>query len=163
MSVLGGGPVQVAYGVPDIRQAAKRWISFGAGPFFVRDNIPVDEVTIRGVPGDFDHSSAFGWWGKMMVELITVHHPVQMAAMGLHHLGYEVASFEAASSILIARGWPTVLAGRVGGRPFAFHDARADLGHRVEVYETGPRMRDFAAMVEAAALDWDGTNPVREL
>ncbi len=46
---------------------------FGAGPFFVRQHIALLDVVIRGRPGTFDHSSAYGQWGHVMVELVEDH------------------------------------------------------------------------------------------
>ena len=44
-----------------------------AGPFFAMEHIVFDEVTYRGEPAVYDHSSAFGQWGPMLVELTQVH------------------------------------------------------------------------------------------
>ena len=69
-----GAPVQIAYAVPDARVAAQEWIErFGAGPFFVRPHIPVVDVVYRGQPSTFDHTSAYGQWGSLMVELVQDH------------------------------------------------------------------------------------------
>lgn len=153
--MLAGGPVQVAYAVDDVRAAAASWAAEqGAGPFFVREHIPVADPT-------FDHSSAYGWWGRVMVELVCVHEPAELAGQGLHHVAYFVDSFAEATAELTGRGWPAVLSTTAGTTNFAFHDARAELGHLVEIYEGDDRLRGFYAMVEAAADGWDGTDPVR--
>ncbi len=48
MTGLLGGPVQIAYAVPDVEVYARRWASStGAGPFFVRPHIAVTDVTTR--------------------------------------------------------------------------------------------------------------------
>ena len=46
---------------------------FGAGPFFLRRHIPLASVTYRGTPATFDHTSAYGQWGAVMVELVQDH------------------------------------------------------------------------------------------
>ena len=162
---LAGGPVQLAYAVTDVETAAVRWADrMGAGPFFVRHHIPVDEAVIDGRPGGFDHSSAYGWWGSVMVELVAVHDPPTLAGDGgLHHIAYFVDSFGAATAELSALGWPAVLTARAGDTRFAFHDARPELGHLIEIYEGDERLRGLYAMVAAAADGWDGTDPVRPL
>lgn len=159
---LAGGPVQLAYGVADVEAAARRWaIHHGAGPFFVRRHIAVRDVLVDGEPGQFDHSSAYGWLGSLMVELVAVHDPPALSWSGLHHVAHFVDSFEQAGAELDALGWPPALVATAGGTRFAFHDARSDLGHLVEIYEPNDDLRRFYAMVSAAAEGWDGTDPVR--
>ena len=52
---------QVAYYVPDVREAAKAHsANFGSGPFFVAEHIPISLCRYRGKPGVFDHTSAYG-------------------------------------------------------------------------------------------------------
>ena len=69
-----GPPKQIAYAVPDAFEAAKRWVKdFGAGPFFVSEHIPVTDVIYRGSRSSFDHTSAYGQWGDIMVELVQDH------------------------------------------------------------------------------------------
>ena len=61
-------------------------------------------------------------------------------------------------------GWHELLWARTaGGQEFAFHDARHELGHLVELYEPSPAVRRLYAMVADAAADWDGSDPVRHL
>ena len=45
---LLGPPVQIAYAVPDIFKGVDKWIKdFGAGPFFIAENIPVINIIYR--------------------------------------------------------------------------------------------------------------------
>ena len=161
------GPVQLAYAVDDVRTAAQRWIDDGVGPFFVLDHIGLRVARVRGEPGTFDHSSAYSWWGSVMVELICQHDrgsdPV-VGPSGLHHVAFFVADFDNASRSLNGRGYPEALyAETSAGMPFAFHDATATLGHHVEIYERVERIAAFYDMVRAASLDWDRSDPLRTL
>lgn len=168
---LLGPPVQIAYAVTDVREAASRWaFERGVGPFFVIERIPVTDVLYRGTPAVFDHSSAYGHWGGLMVELICDHSvgpsPVSdvvgPGGQGLHHVAHVVADFGAATSALEVAGYEQALyANTEAGLAFAFHDATTALGHMIEVYEGTPRLRAFYAMVAAAAANWDGSDPVR--
>lgn len=174
---LPGPPVQIAYAVPDVDASARHWAAHhGAGPFFVNRHIAVNQVRYRGSPGSFDHSSAYGQWGDVMVELVQDHtvgpspvaDVVGTGGTGLHHLAFFVESIDEASAALAAQGWPEALHAVTGtierpGQVFVFHDATATLGHMVEIYEGTPRLRGFYAMVAAAAVGWDGTDPVREM
>jgi hypothetical protein len=165
-----GRIVQVAYAVDDVDEAARSFSRrVGAGPFFVRRHIELASVQHRGEPATFDHSSAYGQWGAVQVELVQVHAstPASLAAIvergaGVHHVAMFVADFDAEQQRLTHLGWPEVLVAETsGGLRFAFHDARADLGHFVEIYEPAQRLVAFYAMVAAAAEDWTGDDPVR--
>ncbi len=171
MDSLFGPPVQIAYAVNDLDAAAAEWTErFGAGPFFISEHIDVLDVRYRGAHGSFDHSSAYGQWGDVMVELVKDHtvgpspvaDVVGPGGSGLHHLAYFVTDLASAQSALTDLGWPEALwALTPSGVAFAFHDATASLGHMIEVYEGTPALRGFYAMVREAASGWDGTDPVR--
>ena len=172
MGVLGK-PVQIAYAVRDVRAAAARWAeSDGAGPFFVNEHIAVEKVRYRGGPGTFDHSSAYGQWGDVMIELVQDHtvgrSPVRdvvgEGGEGLHHVAFFVDDLADAQAGLAARGWPEALyAETASGAAFVFHDAVAELGHMVELYVGSRSLRGFYAMVADAAKGWDGSDPVRSV
>ncbi|MDZ7910731.1 MAG: hypothetical protein U5N21_19480 [Rhodococcus sp. (in: high G+C Gram-positive bacteria)] len=46
---------------------------------------------------------------------------------------------------------------------FAFHDARPQLGHLLEIYEPRPSIVELYRRVADAATNWDGIDPVRSL
>ena len=161
--------VQIAYAVDDVVEAAERHArDYGMGPFFVSRHIPLASVTHRGQVGSFDHSSAYGQWGSVMVELVCVHSatPVELAtevrrSPGLHHMAYFVDDLDAEEARLEALGHPQVMLAATGsGVRFAFHRA-ANLGHFFELYEPSPGLLGFYAMVRDAAAGWDGSDPVR--
>ena len=165
---FAGRPVrQVAYVVTDVRSAVARWEQrMGAGPFVVREHIPVFDVVHRGVRSAFDHTSAYGQWGEVMVELFTQHGNNPSAVRdrfaegetGLHHLAIfcEPGSLDAELSAFDAQGWPLAMIATTGspeepGQRFAMVDAVADLGHFIEVYEATDRLVSFYAMVRESA------------
>ncbi len=146
LACLAGGPVQIAYGVDDLGAAVVEWEAKGAGPFIVREHIEVE-------PSWFDHSSAYGWWGSVMVELVHVHAPASLAQLGLHHMAFFVDSFADATDELTAAGFDAVLTAKAGSTDFSFHDARETLGHLIEIYEGSEGLRGFYASVEAAHVN----------
>lgn len=166
-----GPPVQIAYAVRDVHEAARIWAAErGAGPFFVAEHIHVVDVRYRGRPAVFDHSSAYGQWGSMMVELVCDHtvgpspvaDVVGPGGTGLHHVAHFVDDLDAAQRELAGRGWPEALrASTTTGNTFVFHDATADLGHMVEMYVGTQALRGFYEMVASAAEGWKGERPVR--
>jgi len=140
----------------------------GAGLFFVRRHPPLASTEHAGRPATFDHSSAYGPWGAVQVKLVQVHEaqPVELAAAvggrGLHHVACFVASLTDEHARLEALGWLSVFTARTeGGHAFAFHDARADLGHLLEVYEPTERLLALYRRVATAARGWDGRDQVR--
>jgi catechol 2,3-dioxygenase-like lactoylglutathione lyase family enzyme len=160
-----GRPVQVAYAVTDVRRAAASFAErTGAGPFFVVEHIAVSSAHVRGQIGAFDHSSAYGQWGEVMVELVEEHSPPLVAPGRVHHLAFMVPSLAEAEAWCLGHGWPEVLlATTTGGQQFAFHDATSGLGHLVELYEPSDRLRAFYVFVATAAGGWDGADPVRSV
>jgi len=162
-----GGPVQLAYAVGNVELAAVTWAARGAGPFFVREHIEVTNVRVRGVMATFDHSSAYGQWGDVMVELIHQHDggddPV-VGTSGIHHVAHFVDDFASTSAELSAAGNAEVLyAETITGMPFAFHDGLTDRGHLIEIYERTSPLAAFYELVRAASVGWDGADPVRHL
>ena len=167
-----GSVVQIAYMVDDVAAAAEEF-SFrtGAGPFFVRRN----RVTNARGPGDtvggFDHSSAYGQWGRVQVELVQTHtaEPAEFAETTLarnriHHVAIMVSSFDDQQRRYAEMGWPALLTATTrNGNNFAFHDARPQLGHLVEIYEPRPTILALYCKVADAATNWDRTDPVRDM
>ncbi len=169
-------PVQLAYAVDDVWEAAAGWAPVGVGPFFVMEHIELGETRINGSRATFDHSSAYGWWGDLMVELICQHdapttdrptdRPSEriVGSGGLHHVAHFVDDLDAVSARLVRDGHAEVLRAETsGGMGFAFHDGGAARGHLIEIYEPVARLRAFYDMVRAASIGWDGSDPVRAL
>ena len=172
---IGGYPIrQIAYYASDIEEAALAHSkAFGSGPFFTLRHIPLTRSVHRGARHAFDHSSAYGQWGDVMVEFLTQHNDGPSAcrdmyaagsAGGLHHMSIFVEDMDSAINRFAGVAMP--LAQRSAtefGTDFAFLDATATLGHMVEIYEDSESLRDFYAMVRHAAKGWTGDNPIREL
>lgn len=165
------GYVQIAYVVPDGRQAALEWAALGAGPFYEKRYVTEGEVTYRGKPATLDHISFFGQYGSMMLELIE---PVGTAdsvyrdltgsgASGLHHFARICPDLEQAIAEAEAQGFELACRAGTPQTPVAFVDARDRLGHMIELCQDGPSLRFLYQFVADAARDWDGSDPVREL
>jgi len=158
------GPVQVAYAVDDVEAAAASWVERGAGPFFVRHHIDVTASRMHGLDAAFDHSSAYGQWGNMMVELLCEHHDDATRIgpkHGVHHTAFFVDDFATAQRELVDHGWSEALFAQAGTTSFAMHDAGAELGHLIEIYVDSESLLDFYAMVRNASTNWDGSDPIR--
>ena len=159
----------VGYVVDDLRAGVERFArDVGAGPFYAMEHIAFDEVSFEGGEAVYDHSSAFGAWGPILVELTQVHEarPAGLADAlsqpgdGIGHVAWladdlpaEVARLEAAGLHLFHTGRTgPVSAAWLTGPPF---------GHPVEVLQRGPEVLGFYAMLRDAAEGWDGSDPLR--
>jgi catechol 2,3-dioxygenase-like lactoylglutathione lyase family enzyme len=157
----------VGYVVEDIPRAVAWAVSaLGAGPFFVIEHLEFDEVSYNGAPAAYDHSSAFGRWGEIGLELTQVHSAAPAglaAAVGgpaprVGHVAWLADDLEAEGARL---GLPLFHTGRAGPVRAHWFDARATLGHHVEVLQRSPELRGFHARIRAAADGWDGRDPLR--
>ena len=160
--------VQIAYHVTDVRKAAARMHrQFGAGPFILSENILLESAKHRGVETDFVHTSAYGQWGKLMVELVRQEDDSPNTPFrdmytkdqeGLHHTAIFVDDFDSAvrqfddSGLSLATRCKT----KTGGVEFGFIDATATLGHMIEIYESSPTLMGFYETVRVMSIDWDG-------
>jgi glyoxalase/bleomycin resistance protein/dioxygenase superfamily protein len=163
----------IGYVVDDLDAAVADAVArFGAGPFYVAEHMAFDEVTFRGEPAVFDHSSAFGQWGPVRVELTVIHEtdPHELGATmtpggpgNVGHVGIVVDSLGAASAQLEADGVPPYHAGRTGPVSAIWHDARASLGHSVELLQRNEFLSGLYERIARSADGWDGSEPIRAM
>ena len=163
--------VQVAYHVPDIEAAALRMVeTVGAGPFFVVKDIKLQRAVHRNQDCLFVHSSAYGQWGNVMLELVQqegdgpspFRDMYRSEQSGLHHVATMVDDQQAAYDHYAAMGIQLATeAVTLTGTTFAFLDALEPMGHFIEVYEKSDALLGFYSMVREAAADWRGDQPLR--
>ncbi len=176
MPEMLGLPVrQVAYFVPEIEAAARAHSAqFGSGPFFILRHVALAKNAHRGIPQRFDHSSAYGQWGDVMIEFVQQHgdepsamhdlFPAGSGRYGLHHMAVFVDDLDADIADFEAAGFPLAqLSETPDGMRFAFVDAASTIGHMIELYEPSDALTGFYTFVKDAAQGWDGAKPVREL
>jgi len=160
----------VGYVVDDLRDGVERFAaSFGAGPFFGMEHLEFDEVTYLGEPALYDHSSAFGAWGELLVELSQVHdaQPAGLRAAllapgaGVGHVAWLADSLDDEVQRLTAAGLTPFHTGRTGPASAVWLHGGPLLGHPVEVLQRRDELLGFYAMVRAAGARWDGSEPLR--
>jgi hypothetical protein len=166
---------QLAYKVNDLEAAAQtHHRQFGSGPFFVLRHVTLASSVHRGVERPFDHSSAYGQWGGVMVELVVQHNadpsalhemfPHGSGTEGLHHAALFVDDLHAEIARFESEGAPLAqLSVTETGTAFAFVDTRKGLGHMLELYEPTAQLTGFYDFVAQAAQGWDGQDLIREL
>jgi catechol 2,3-dioxygenase-like lactoylglutathione lyase family enzyme len=170
-SPIGGKIRQVAYFVQDAeRSARKHHAIHGSGPFFIVPNIPLSMCLHYGEPARFDHTSAYGQWGDVMIEFVQQNSAEPSCftdlypdgRQGFHHVAVFVDDLPAAMRGFEEKGHSAALYAEVpAGQAFAMMDCVADLGHFVELYEPTEGLLGFYAHVRESAFGWNGTDPVR--
>jgi methylmalonyl-CoA/ethylmalonyl-CoA epimerase len=173
LTLPGLGPVHHrAYLVESIEDTASRLVQqFGAGPFFVLEDVRFGSVTSRGEAAEFSHSSAFGHLGGDPIELMEVRElsPARVAERfsgprpRLHHLAWAMppSSVEQVREALETHGAPAYLRAGLGDIDSSLHDTSATLGHDVEIHADVETLRGFFEMFREAAENWDGSDPIR--
>lgn len=166
-------PVQIAYHVPNSELAAAQFAQrYGWGPFFLFEHIELASCRYRGRTAGFDHTSAYGQAGELMIELISqeddspsvLRERYTRGQVGVHHVANFVPDLEAALAEAQAAGQTVALdACTATGTRFAMLDTVAELGHMLELYEPKDGLLKFYQWVRRAAQDWDGSMPVRRL
>lgn len=160
----------VGYVVADLTEGVRRFsATTGAGPFFAIEHVVFDEVAYRGDPAVYDHSSAFGRWGEVIVELTQVHDAQPQGlrdtlvapGAGLSHVAWLVPSLEEETERLAALGVRPFHTGRTGPVSAVWFDGRPLLGHPIEVLQRSDPLLGFYAFVRAASEDWDGRDVLR--
>jgi len=167
-----GEPHHHAYVVEDIEATVGRLVDqLGAGPFFLVEHVPLENVLSRGAPAEFVHHSAFGAYSGGAIELIQtvslaperVEERFSAPLPRIHHVGYVVAPADVADvrTSLDERGLPQYLSSEFGGVETTLHDASAVLGHDLEIHVDNEGLHGFFGMVRSAAEGWDGSEPLR--
>ena len=171
--MLDNPVVQIAYFVSDAESsavdAARR---LGAGPFFVNQRIELAWGEHRGKPQKFLHTSAYGQWGSVMMELVQQDEEgpspfrdlYAPGEQGVHHVAQMVDSMQDTYQYCAQAGIEVAArAETLTGTEFAFIDTVTPLGHMIEIYEKNEQLNGFYEMVRSASLGWDGSEPVRYL
>lgn len=167
-----GEAVQIAFHAPDIAAAAARWAAAKAGPFYLLEHVALARCAYRGRASQFDHSSAYGQCGDVMIELIHQHddHPSPVRDMygakeeGPHHAAVFAADLDATAGACVARGFAIALdATTATGVRFLMADARAECGVMLELYERSEALAKFYAFIRRKSESWDGEAPLRRL
>lgn len=174
MSVLAPGtrPLHhVGYVVDDLEAAAQRLAeTVGAGPFLHLGHVALEVATYRGAAAQYDHETAFGQWGAMIVEISRIEAAdppglrdffASRPAPAIGHLGWLVDDLEAESDRLQRAGLELVHTGGSGPVRAHWHDGGPLFGHPVEVLQRCPEILGLYAAIGDAAAGWDGRAPLR--
>lgn len=168
------GPLmQMAYVPRDFDAALKYWTeTMGVGPFFLIENVRLENLRYKGVPTTAPFDMALAYWGDVQVELIRPldgtpsisSHWLAEGLEGLHHTCVLVDDMVAARALCEAVGAVVLQEGDVpGGGSVIYVDTGGGQGTMLEILKPAPGSDGLFAMMKQAAADWDGQNPVRKL
>ena len=162
---------QIAYITHDLQASLKHWTEvLGVGPFFLIHSRGIENMHYRGAPTDVDLTAALAYNGSMCIEVIqqndaspSVYQEVmKKRGPGFHHWGYMSDNFDGEVERYRAMGYALAFDGtvRVGGR-FAYMDSFDALGGMVELIDFPANVKELFEALQAASVDWDGSDPVR--
>jgi catechol 2,3-dioxygenase-like lactoylglutathione lyase family enzyme len=162
---------QIAYFVPDIAAAAERHHAlFGSGPYYVAEHIPLRRCEHRGRPAELDHSSAYGQWGKIMIEFAQQNNSgpsvfrdlYPEGRQGMHHVALTVDDLSSALRQYADEGMETALYAELAtGQAYAMVDAVMAYGHFIELYEPNEVVTYVYDLVRSSAENFDGQQLIR--
>lgn len=151
---------QIAYVVPNLEAAEFHFsTAFGIRHFERLSGVELGEgCRHRGATADATLDLAIGYAGDMQIELVfpaqgqSIHREfLDQGRSGLHHLGFLVDDFAAATDHLGALGLPCLADGVLDGGmrvEFAYFDATAHAGSFVEILRFDDAAHAFMAEIK---------------
>jgi methylmalonyl-CoA/ethylmalonyl-CoA epimerase len=171
-SLAALGPImQLSFCPKDVDAAMQHWINLGAGPFFVREHIALEDIKFRGQASDIDFSMALGYYGDIQIEFIWQHNDAPSMYTEWHAEGREglqhscvLVEDMAETRRRVAEAGCTVLQeGKLpgGAGEVIYVDTGGGPGTVIEYLEIGQAGHDGFAMMREAHRIWDGSDPIR--
>jgi methylmalonyl-CoA/ethylmalonyl-CoA epimerase len=171
MGISAIGPVmQIAFVPTDFDAAIQHWTgTMGVGPFFLIENIALENMRYLGEPSDCVFTIALAYWGAMQVELIRQENDAPSIYRGceggaLHHTCVLTDDIETARGIADAAGATMLVEAKVGDDGAVLYvDTGGGPGSIVEILQPASGSDALFAMIKDASVGWDGCDPVRKL
>lgn len=165
------GPVmQMAFVPADFDAAIRHWTQvMGVGPFFLIENIVLEDLRYLGDPSNCIFSLALAYWGDMQIELIRQENDapsIYRDAKGgaLHHTCILTNDMVSAKAIAKESGARILTEAKVGDDGAVIYvDTGGGPGSIVEILQPAGGSGALFDMIKAASVNWDGAEPVRTL
>lgn len=169
------GPIrQNGYVVHDVRAAMAHWVDvIGVGPWFYFERVKIDWFRHRGKDSPVELSIALANSGELQIELIQQRNDapslykefLDAGHEGLQHVAYWTKEYQALFDRALGAGYRVGHEGQIGGAQgrFAYFDTQRHPGTVVEISDTSGPKGAFFEHVRRSSLDWDGSDPVREM
>jgi hypothetical protein len=174
MSRIFGAIRQNGYVVRDVRAAMDHWVDvIGVGPWFYFDRVKIDWFRYRGKDSDVELSIALANSGDLQIELIQQRNAapsmykefLEAGHEGLQHVAYWTKDYQAVYDRALALGYTVGHEGQIGGEQgrFAYFDTQRHPGTVIELSDISGPKGVFFEYVRQSSVDWDGSNPIREM
>jgi methylmalonyl-CoA/ethylmalonyl-CoA epimerase len=171
MGISAIGPVmQIAFVPADFDAAIRHWTRMmGVGPFFLIENIALENMRYLGQPSDCVFTIALAYWGDMQIELIRQENDAPSIYLGcegggLHHTCVLTDDISQARSTALNARATILVEAKVGDDGAVLYvDTGGDPGSIVEILQPASGSDALFAMVKNASVGWDGNDPVRRL
>lgn len=166
-----GKVFQIAYLPRDFDGALRFWTeTMGVGPFYRRHRMLNPTTRYRGELAEIEFSVSIAYWGDTQIELIEQHNDTpsiytawhEAGNDGVHHVCIEVADIKIARTEVEAMGLSVEQELYWEGGGAIFVETGGGPGTMVEMIQLIPAMRERFGMIRAAAVDWDGSRPLRD-
>lgn len=171
MSRLFGDMRQIGIVVRDIETAMAHWVEVcGVGPWFYAERLPLTAFRYRGEQFDDIHISvALANSGDVQVELIQQRCETPsmycdfLAAgrEGMQHWSSWPEDYDDRLNRALAAGYEVGQAGDSMRGRFVYLWNEGHPGTVIEMADMTPNRRAIFDAIRAAAVDWDGADPVR--
>ena len=161
---------QLAYVVNDMDSALKYWIeTLKVGPFFLFEHCPLENQKFFGKPANTDVTLALGNSGSLQIEIIYQHNDepsvykefLDAGRVGVHHFGLMPDDYVNACNQYRSLGHEAAFECTIGGAPLVYFDTVETVGHYIELWDNSSVFKNLFDMIEGAATDWDGKDPIR--
>jgi hypothetical protein len=171
-TIAGLGRIeQLAFVPSDFDAAIEHWTqTMGVGPFFLIENIHLDDMQYRGEPTDARFSVAIAYWGDVQIELVRAENDAPAHYNGeyavpdrLNHVLQIVDDWDVAVRAVEKAGAEVIVSGGVNGGKVMYVDPGYGPGGLVEILCPVQGGAGLFDMIKAAAANWDGSDPVRKL
>ncbi len=163
---------QICFVVPDITAAMPEWQkSMGCGPFYMMEGVEPQNPRYRGAPAFLKMHAAMAQAGDLQIELIqplsaepnVYRDSVPAGATAFHHVAYWSDDYDAELRHFAAIDAAVVSEASYGAMRLGYFDTRARIGCMTEVLEHNEDVKALFEQIRVAAIDWDGSDPVRKV
>ena len=166
------GPIKQLAWVPDDYDAALNyWTNtMGVGPFFEVPEVKVLDPVFNGAPSEAVFGIAIAYWGDIQIEMVRQHNDAPSiyhtqpykGTGGMHHVCLFLDDVDGAIDVVEKAGGKIVFRGGTKeGDMFYAH--MGDGQPLVEGIYLGPRRAASFERMRQAAIDWDGSDPIRSV
>ena len=161
--------IQNCYVVKDLEQACQRLHRlYGIGPFLGGGTGELGQHSYRGQPAHpIEIRGVFVQSGDLNIELVQListapsafHDMFPAGAEGFHHVAMFCEDYAARREAFVGEGLEVASEFTVSfGAQICYVDARATLGHMIELYPESAIIRGMYQQTRDAARTWDGKN-----